>query len=110
MTTMRTLTAKERQRLRGLAHDLRALVQVGKAGLSDGLRRQLDRALADHELVKLRFLEGPDKATKRELCAALAEPSGAELVGLIGHVAIFFRQHPDPEKRRVEMPDLYAVR
>ncbi len=107
---MRPLTSAERKQLRGLSHELHALVQVGKGGLSPGLRRQLEQALADHELVKVRFLEGPDKATKQALCEALTAATGAELAGLVGHVAILYRQQPDPEKRRVAMPDLYAVR
>lgn len=108
--TQRALSSAERKRLRGLAHELHALVQVGKAGLSPAVLRQLDQALADHELVKVRFLEGPDRTTKNALCAAIAAETGAELAGLVGHVAIFFRQQPDPERRRVAMPDLYAVR
>jgi len=108
--TQRPLTSAERKKLRGLSHELHALVQVGKAGLSPAVLRQLDQVLADHELVKVRFLEGPDKTTKNALCAAIADETGAELAGLVGHVAIFFRQQEDPEKRRVEMPELYAVR
>lgn len=108
--TMRPLTAAERKQLRGLSHALHALVQVGKAGLSPGVLRQLEQALTDHELVKVRFLEGPDRATKQALCSAITDATGAALAGLVGHVAIFFRQQPDPEKRRLAMPELYAVR
>jgi len=96
------LTSKQRRWLRGQAHALDALVQVGKGGLSDGVIRQTEDALARHELVKVRFLA--DRDDRREQTAALAAGVGAQLVGSIGRVAILFRQHPDPEKRRHDLP------
>ena len=53
---MKQLTGKERRRLRGLAHGLKPLVHVGRNGVTDGVIDDADRALRDHELVKIRFL------------------------------------------------------
>jgi len=96
------LTSKQRRWLRGQAHGLDALVQVGKSGLSDGLIRQTDEVLGRHELIKVRFLA--DRDDRREQTAALVAAAGAQLAGAIGRVAILYRQHADPEKRRYKMP------
>jgi len=96
------LTSKQRRWLRGQAHGLEALIQVGKGGLSEGIIRQTDEVLGRHELVKVRFLA--DREDRREQTAALVAAAGAELAGAIGRVAILFRQHPDPEKRRYKLP------
>ncbi len=96
------LTSKQRRWLRGQAHGLDALVQVGKGGLSEGVIKQTHEVLARHELVKVRFLA--DRDDRREQTAALAAASGAEVAGAIGRVAILFRQQPDPEKRRYKLP------
>ena len=96
------LTSKQRRWLRGQAHALDALIQVGKGGLSDGLIRQTDEVLRRHELVKVRFLA--DRDDRREQTAELVRVAGAQLAGAIGRVAILFRQHPDPEKRRYNLP------
>ena len=67
--------------------------------MSEGVLRALDKALFDHELIKVRLREPEDK---RAMAAALAEGSGAALCGLVGHTAILYRPHP--EKPRIELP------
>jgi RNA-binding protein len=96
------LSGRQRKHLRGVAHALEPLVQVGKGLLTDEVVAQVDRALAGHELIKVRFLEG--REAKDELAAELARRTGAELAGRIGHVAILYRPHPDPEQRRIRVP------
>lgn len=94
------LAGFQRRHLRGLAHALRPLVQVGEAGLSESVIQALDRALLDHELVKVR-LHRPEnkKGTAREL----ARRSGAELCGLVGHTAILYRRRA--EAPSIELPE-----
>lgn len=95
------LNSKQRSRLASLAQDLDALLQLGKAGATEGLIGQLERLLADHELVKLRFVDW--KSSRRELALELAAATKSELVRLIGNTAILFRQQPDPKKRKIEL-------
>lgn len=96
---MQPLTSAQKKHLRGLAHPLTPLVQIGKSGLSATLIQQLDQTLNDHELVKVKFNEF--KEERREMAESLAQQSHSEVVGVIGHVAILFRSHPKPEKRRI---------
>jgi RNA-binding protein len=93
------LTGLQRRRLRALAHELRPVVHVGEAGVSEPVVAALDRALADHELVKVRLHEPPDK---KALARELAARGGAELCGLVGHTVILYRRHP--ERPRIELP------
>ena len=94
------LNSKQRSHLAGLAHTAPDLLQLGKAGPTEGFMAQLDRLLEDHELVKLRFVDY--KESRQELARELAEKSRGELVRVIGNTAIFFRRNPDPKKRKVE--------
>ncbi len=96
-----TLTGKQRKQLRGLAHDLDPVVQVGKEGVTDAVLAQVDRALEAHELIKIRFLGG--RAEMDEGIGAIARGTGAEAAGSVGHVAILFRPRADPEKRRIRI-------
>jgi RNA-binding protein len=93
------LKGSEKKALRGLAHGLNPLVQVGKKGVTDELIASVGCALDDHELIKVRFLDF--KEEKKTLSEQIAEKTGSELVGLIGNIAVLFRQHPDPAKRRI---------
>lgn len=95
------LTSKQRAALSGMANDLNPVVFLGKAGAADGVYEALDRALTDHELIKLRFVDF--KGERKELAQQLAEKAGADLVRVIGHVAIMYRQSPDPEKRAIKL-------
>lgn len=96
------LTGRQRRHLRGLAHRLEPVVQIGRQGLSDAVVAELDRALEAHELVKIRFLELRDE--KAALAAAIDERLGAALVGTVGHVASFYRPARQRERRRIELP------
>ena len=95
------LTSAQRKRLRGLAHDLDPMVMVGKAGLTDAVLAEIDSALAVHELIKLRFVVAREE--KKELAAAIEERVGCCCAGLVGHVAVLYRPHPEEEKRRIDL-------
>jgi RNA-binding protein len=89
---MVTLTKKEIRRLKARAQTLKAILKVGKEGLSPALVRALDEALAHHELLKVKFDEF--KSEKHDLAPRLAEQSGSALVTLVGNVAVLYRPKP----------------
>ncbi|HTO52607.1 MAG TPA: ribosome assembly RNA-binding protein YhbY [Myxococcota bacterium] len=99
---MDELEGFQRRHLRALAHPLRPVVMVGKDGLSDAVVAKAEAELLAHELIKIRFLSR--KESKKELLAELAERTRAELVGVVGHVGILFRQNREPEKRKIKVP------
>lgn len=88
------LTEAEKKRLRGLGHALQPLVRVGSAGVTPGVIAELDRALHDHELVKVR-VSVPTRGERERAIAALVASSGAALIARVGHVALLFRPPAD---------------
>ncbi len=99
---MAELTGARKKHLRGLAHHLKPVVQLGKNGLTEPVLASIDLALDDHELIKVRLAD--PQGRKRELAAEIAERSGSVQVGLVGNVVTLYRRQPDPEKRRIELP------
>lgn len=99
---MEKLKGSQRKWLRGQAHGLRPVVQIGQKGLSEAALREVDAALDVHELIKIQA-PGP-KEDKQEIARRIEEELGAEAVGLIGHMILLYRRNPDPEKRRIELP------
>lgn len=95
------LTSSAKKQLRGLAHSLEAIVRVGKDGVTPGLLAEINQALLDHELIKVKFLD--HKEARRELTQTIAEASGAGVAGVVGHVAILYRPHPEAEKRKIRV-------
>jgi RNA-binding protein len=95
-------TGSDRKYLRQLAHPLKPLVQIGSSGVTDALIAAVDTALSDHELIKIRFLDHRDG--KKELIGQIGEKTQSEVAGVIGHVAILYREASDEEKRKVVLP------
>jgi RNA-binding protein len=88
-----------RRQLRAAGHHLAPVVQVGKEGLTDAVVRQLDDALAHHELVKLKVgTESPDD--RFEVAEALGGRTGAQIAQILGRTVLAYRRHP--EKPRYE--------
>ncbi len=96
------LAGYQRRALRAQAHALHPVVQIGQEGLGATVLRAVEEALAAHELIKVRFVDHKDD--RRALSADLADRCGAHLAGLVGHVAILYRPHADPQRRRVHLP------
>jgi RNA-binding protein len=101
---LQELNSFQKKYLRGLAHKLQPVVYVGQKGVTPAVCDSLADALDTHELVKVKFVENKEKETKRGICAELEKRTGACLAGLIGHVAVLFRSHPDPDKRKISLP------
>ena len=99
---MGELKGSQRKYLRGLAHSYKPLVQIGKEGLSESVIRAIDTALEAHELIKLKIAAERDE---REQFVPLIEARlNCECVGTVGRIAILYREHPDPEKQKIAVP------
>jgi RNA-binding protein len=87
------LSDAQRKYLRRLGHDRNPVVLIGNPGLSPNLVAEMERALTDHELVKVRARVG-DRELRDAMLAELATSTRSEIVQRIGHVALYFRRHP----------------
>jgi RNA-binding protein len=96
------LSEKQKKHLRRLAHPLHPLVMLGNAGLTDGVVGELDRALADHELVKVSARIG-ERTARDAALEELARRTQASMVQRIGHVGVFYRRRKGLAK--VLIPD-----
>ena len=85
------LTSKGRQALRARAHALKPIILLGAQGLTQAVQLEIDRALHDHELIKIR-LQAPNKEERRALIETICEHQKAESVQLIGNVATIYRR------------------
>jgi RNA-binding protein len=86
------------KRLRGIGHALHPVVTVAGNGLSEGVRAELERALQDHELIKVK-LALPDRAARKRLAAEMCTALGAQIVQEIGKVVLIFRRNPEADPR-----------
>ncbi len=92
------LDGKTRRRLRQIAHHLDPVVSIGDQGMSEGLIGETNRALADHELIKVR-INALAREDRNALGTGLADACNAAVVQRIGKVIVLFRANPEPDPK-----------
>jgi RNA-binding protein len=94
------LTAKDRSRLKARAHALEPNVTVGLAGATPAVIAEVNRALAKHELIKVK-VQTDDRDRRRQIGDELGAGADAAVVHRVGKVVILFRPKPDetPDRR-----------
>ena len=101
---MPELSSGQRKELRSKAHHLDAVVLIGNKGVTETLLRSVETALEAHELIKIRFNE--HKEEKKDLTAQIADATNAAVAGIIGHVAILYREHSKEDKRKIKLSSI----
>ena len=92
------LSQTQKKQFRKIAHQLKPVILIGDKGLSEGLHKEIDRALEDHELVKIK-LRGGNRENKKADTSAIASEHGAELVQQVGNIATFYRSAKQPNPK-----------
>jgi len=77
-------------------------MHLGKNGLTPNFYKSFETALFAHEVLKLRFANLQEE--RKELSAEIESETGATLVSMVGHTAVYYRPCPDPDKRKVVLP------
>ncbi len=99
MAQNQELSQDRKKALRSVGHNLNPIVTVAGKGLTENVLMEIDRALEDHELIKVKYAVG-DRELKKEMIERTVEASRSVLVQSIGNIALLFRaaQKPDPKK------------
>jgi RNA-binding protein len=98
------LTSQQNKYLRSLAHPLKPVVFIGKHGLSEAVLASLEAALEKHELIKVKFIEMKDKEDKTRMVDTICRRARCYRAGMIGHIAILYRQASKPSRRNITLP------
>ena len=91
------LTPREKKLIKKLSHDLKPLIRIGKNGVTPATIANIDKALTNHELIKIKYLEHKDQ--KKTLTRQITEETGSELINRIGNTIVLYREGLHPQKR-----------
>lgn len=94
------LSTKQKQYLKGLAHNLKPVVLMGANGLTEAVLAEIELALNHHELIKVK-VAAEERETKVLIVDAIVRETKAEKVQVIGKTLVLFRQSED---RKIELP------
>jgi len=91
------LTQEQKKQFKSIGHHLKPVLIVAENGLSEGVVAELERALNDHELIKVQF-RITEREDRRALIDELSRVGRCELVQVIGKMALLYRRNPKPNK------------
>ena len=95
------LSESQKKFLRGLGHQLKPVIMIGDAGLTESLLQEFASTIEHHELIKVRVRSG-DRETRDNMISALCKTGSAELVTQIGNIALVYRRND--EKPQIPLP------
>lgn len=92
------LTNEQKKHYKSIGHHLKPVLIVSENGLTEGVQAEMERALSDHELIKVqvRLAERDDRAA---LIEELCKVGNCELVQTIGKMALVYRKNPKVNKQ-----------
>ena len=88
---MAALSIQERKRLRQIGHALNPVVMIGGQGLTENVVEEINRALADHELIKVK-IAGEDREVRASVITEIANVTASEVVQTIGKIALLYKK------------------
>jgi len=95
------LSESQKKFLRGLGHELKPVIMVGDAGLTESLFNEFCSTIEHHELIKVRVRVG-DRERRDGIISELCEKGSAELVTRIGNIALVYRRNE--EQQQIPLP------
>ncbi|MBC53143.1 MAG: ribosome assembly RNA-binding protein YhbY [Gammaproteobacteria bacterium] len=93
-----TSTTLDTKKLRAIAHKLKPVVTISQKGLSETVCKEIDRALQQHELIKVKILAG-DRDARKEAAEEICRISRAVCVQTIGNIAVLYRPADKPNPK-----------
>ncbi|WP_020405518.1 ribosome assembly RNA-binding protein YhbY [Hahella ganghwensis] len=92
------LSIEQHKKYKAIAHHLKPVVIIAGNGVTEGVIGELERALTDHELIKIKISAG-ERDERAELVDEICKMSRSELVQLIGKTAVLLRRNPNPNPK-----------
>lgn len=89
---------QDSRQLRAIGHKLKPVVTVAGNGLTENVLAELERALGDHELIKVKLAVG-SRETRSAVAADICGRTGAELIQAVGNVVLILRRSAQPDPR-----------
>lgn len=91
-------TNERKKHFRNIGHGLKPIVTIAGNGLSEGVCAELERALTDHELIKVKLIV-EDREDRKTLSSEIAQQFNAEIIQSIGKTVLLYRQAKKPNPK-----------
>src|SRR5690625_1117568 len=92
------LSTERKKQLRTIGHKLNPIVTIADRGLTDSVLAELNRAVDDHELIKVN-LALTERESRHEAVALLQDMRGVEVVQKVGKAVLLYRANKKPNPK-----------
>jgi RNA-binding protein len=92
------LTSEKIKAFKSIGHKLKPVVTISENGLSEGVKKELERALNDHELIKIK-ITCEDRTEKKELIKVLCQTCQCQPIQAIGNIVLVYRASKEPNPK-----------
>ena len=92
------ISNQQKKHFRAIGHNLRPVVIISHKGLTDSIGNEIDRALNDHALIKIK-INSQERESRKEITSQICEHHKAVCIQSIGHIALIYRpsKNKDPK-------------
>ena len=90
------MSKRDSKQYRAIGHKLKPVVTVAGKGLSENVLLEIERALSDHELIKIKLVVG-DRSARAAIGEEICDSTGAELIQSMGNIILVLRRSPEPD-------------
>ena len=97
-----TLSNADKKRFRSIGHNLSPVVIIAQKGLTENIRTEIERALNQHELIKIKLITST-REEKKTVTKSICDEFTAECIQSVGHMILVYRaaKRPDPKLSNV---------
>lgn len=93
-----SVNQQQKKNFQAIGHHLKPIVIIAKNGLSDGVISELERALTDHELIKIK-LAVTTPEDRKLLTEEIIKLTGCEIIQNIGKTALIYKKAAKPNRK-----------
>jgi len=86
------------KQLKTKAHDLKPVIMIGQAGLTEAVSKEIELALDTHELIKIKIRA--EREDRKQIQQHICTETQAELIQSIGQVVVVYRKKPEQAKKK----------
>ncbi len=86
------IDSARKKKLKSQSHELKPVIMIGQAGLTDTVLAEIEIALDHHELIKIKIRAERDD--RKTICEHICDKTRATLIQTIGQMAVLYRRNP----------------
>ena len=92
------MNPEQLKQLKTKAHDLKPVIMIGQAGLTEAVSKEIELALDTHELIKIKIRA--EREDRKQIQQHICTETQAELIQSIGQVVVVYRKKPEQAKKK----------